>query len=280
MDAYDDLDGPVDPLEEERSYRRKAMYRSWFCPGAGYALVGLKTAGLVTFLATLGVQPAFAWVALDPQAVSAWTALGLFAFAAIMSLAEQVACKRATLRPPGPTFLVKVFPVAGILLWGAIGGGLFMLITAFGSVRFAGDGMSPTFDKGELLLYCKRRDPDPLPRGTVLSYRLSETTGWGRPGMLTVSRILAVPGDTLAIRGGVYVVNGKPGPVAPPPPPVPVISVPTEPDVLTVPEGRYFVVQDHPSAYDSQVLSWVEADKVVSDRFYYFRKGTFLHLVK
>ena len=94
------------------------------------------------------------------------------------------------------------------------------------------------------------------------------------PGIL--GPILAVAGDRLAVRGGRYVVNGEPGPaVAVTQPYEPVVSVPTEPDAITVPDGRYFVVQDDPAnGYDSRVLSWVQGHNIVADRMYYLsRRG-------
>ena len=86
-----------------------------------------------------------------------------------------------------------------------------------------------------------------------------------------MSRILAVPGDRLAVRGGKYVVNGEPGPaVADTRPYAPVLDVPQEPDAITVPEGRYFIVQDDPTnSYDSRRYPWVEGRNIVGDRMYY-----------
>ena len=59
---------------------------------------------MLTYVAVLGLFPAVAWVALRPHATSAWTALGVFTVAAVLSVAEQLACKWALPRPAGPRF--------------------------------------------------------------------------------------------------------------------------------------------------------------------------------
>ena len=70
-------------------------------------------------------------------------------------------------------------------------------------------------------------------------FRLSDSTRWGHPGTLTICRILALPGDRLSLRGGVYVVNGEPTSVfASPRPQAFALHVPTEPDALTVGAGE------------------------------------------
>jgi len=264
-------DAPALSVHDDRAFRRRATIRSWVCPGAGFAFLGRNGAALLTYTATLGLLPAATWVALQPRAAAAWAALGVFALAAALSLTEQVACRRATLRPPGPGFLVAGLPVAGTLVWAAAVGALVVLFFGFGSLRMGGTGMSPTLEKGERLLYSKRINPDRLGRGAVILYQLSERSAWGQPGSLTLSRILAVPGDRLSVRGGAYVVNGAVGPaVADTRPYAPVVSVPSEPDGITVPEGHYFITQDDPEAsYDSRVLSWVEGRHVVANQMFY-----------
>src|SRR5437762_1172063 len=98
-------DGPTAPGQDDRLFRRRALYRSWACPGAGYAFLGRKGAALLTYVAALGILPTVAWVALQPQTAAAWAALGVVALAAILSVAEQFACKWAAPQPAGPRFL-------------------------------------------------------------------------------------------------------------------------------------------------------------------------------
>jgi len=265
------LGGAADTEKADRAFRRKALHRSWLCSGAGFAFLGRRQAALLTYIAVVGLLPMVTWVALRPSAASAWAVIGLFTAAAVLSVIEQFACKWATPRPAGPEFLVSGLPVAAVLFWTAIVGTLAVLYWGFGSLQLAGAGMSPTLEKGGRMLYSKRADPGRHQRGAVVVYGLSDSSAWGQPGWLTVGRILAVPGDRLAVRGGRYVVNGAPGPaVAVTEPHGPVVSVPSEPDAVTVPEGRFFVVQDDPAnGYDSRVLSWVEGRNIVADRMYY-----------
>lgn len=270
MHDNDILSGSAESGQDNRSFRRRALYLSWVCPGAGFALLGHKGTAMLTYIAALGLLPAVTWVARQPHAIAAWV-VGVFAVAAMLSLAEQFACKWATPQPARTSFLVGSFPAASILFWAAFVGALGVFFSGFGSFQTAGAGMSPTLEKGERFLYSKRVDPGRHRRGAIILYRLSEHSAWGQPNWLTVSRILAVPGDRLTIRGGIYVVNGEAGPaVAGTQPYAPVVNVPSEPDATTVPEGQYFIVQDDPAAsYDSQVLSWAEGRNIVADRIYY-----------
>jgi signal peptidase I len=275
-------DGPIEADPSERAFRRKALIRSWFCPGAGFALLGQKGLGLLTFLASFGMLPAIIWIALQPVAAAAWTALGILVVALTLSLTEQFACKRAALQPLRSHFLVTRFPVAVILFWSTAVCAMIALILGFGSLQLAGSGMSPTLGKGERFLYSKRLDADRLQHGTVIVYRLSDASAWGKAGWLTVGRILATPGDRLAIRDRSYVVNGKVGPVVADTRPYdPVVSVPSEPDAITVLENHYFVAQDNPSGgYDSRVLSWVQGENIVADRLFHFGVHDFLRPVE
>src|SRR5579859_8186457 len=88
--------GLIEPNQSDRAFRRRALIRSWFCPGAGFALLGLRGFGLLTFLASFGMLPAIIWIALQPIAAAAWTALGILVVALTLSLTEQFACKWGT----------------------------------------------------------------------------------------------------------------------------------------------------------------------------------------
>src|SRR4051812_42005088 len=81
--------GAAESLHGDRVFRRRAMTRSWVCPGAGYALLGHRGAALLTYAVTIGLLPAVAWVALRPGASAAWAALGVFVLAGILGLVEQ-----------------------------------------------------------------------------------------------------------------------------------------------------------------------------------------------
>jgi signal peptidase I len=147
---------------------------------------------------------------------------------------------------------------------------LVLFLARFGSAQATNDGMSPTLQKGERLLYEKRINRPNLRRGAVIIYRLSERSEWGNPGVLMVSRILAVPGDQLSIRDGKYLVNGHEVRSVPPMrTDTRVIPVPSAPKAISIPANHYFVIQDSPTTgLDSRVLSWVERDEIEGARLY------------
>ena len=55
---------------DEAELRMKAVKRSWICPGAGFALVGNRTYAVLTFVASLCILPAVAWLAFQPTTTS------------------------------------------------------------------------------------------------------------------------------------------------------------------------------------------------------------------
>jgi signal peptidase I len=204
--------------------------------------------------------------------------LGVFVLAASMSVAEQFVIWTTTPRPPRLSFLVGGFIFSAVAVWAAVVGTLALIMTGFGYLQVAGSGMSPTLLKGERLLYAKRLDTERLRHGSVVLFRLSEKSAWGQPGWLTVGRILAVPGDRLAIRDRSYTVNGGPGPpIAVTKPYAPILRVPEEPESITVPGECYFIVQDDPlNSYDSRVLFWMEGNAVASEQLFYLNgRGLF-----
>jgi signal peptidase I len=164
----------------------------------------------------------------------------------------------------------------------AVGIVLVVIVTSFRALQIEGGGMFPTLEKEELFLYHKHALDEHLHRGKVIVYKLSDQSGWGQPGTLVVSRILAVPGDQLSIQNGRYLLNGEPssevgatGRYAP------VIAVPRTPETIQVPENCYFIVQDSPKrGFDSRVLSWAQRRNIVSTRLYYLRGHSILGSVE
>jgi len=247
-----------------------AIGRSWFCPGAGFALLGRDRLAIATYLVSLGAVGSLGWLIRAPGAISLWATLGLICASGGLWLAEQVVCRLLSPRAPKPRFLVEGFRVAGALGWFATAAVLALFLARFGSAQVAGDGMSPTLEKGERLLYEKRVNPAHVGRGAVIVYRLSDRSDWGEPGMLMIARILAVPGDQLSIRDGKYLVNGEESQsVAGTGSHAHVIPIPSAPRTLTLPANRFYVVQDSPDrGLDSRVLSWVEMDEIEGARLY------------
>jgi Signal peptidase, peptidase S26 len=197
---------------DDRALRTKAVWRSWICPGAGFALLGRDKFALATCFASLGTLFSFAWLAIQPGAAAVWTVLAAVAVATALWLAEQLAVKRLGPRTPAPGFLVSGFLFASAATWLGAVIVLVLLLTRFGSLQLAGSGMSPTLEKGERVLYDKRVEPERLRRGAVILYKVPNGSAWGEPGWLVVSRVLAAPGDRLSIQSGRYLVNGRAAP--------------------------------------------------------------------
>jgi signal peptidase I len=157
-----------------------------------------------------------------------------------------------------------------------------MIWFSFGSLFLAGPGMSPTLEKGELVVYHKRVFDDRLVPGRVIVYKSSDRSAWGDPGLIVISRILAVPGDRLSLQGTKYMTNGQAGPVIGPTGKyTPVISIPQDPEAIQIPEDSYFIVQDSPAGgFDSRILSWVLRKDIVSTDLYYLRADRLLKTVR
>jgi signal peptidase I len=89
-----------------------------------------------------------------------------------------------------------------------------MLGTVVGPVPLAkqfylpSEAMEPTLLKNDRIL-AWMRPPDPLRRGDVILFRKGEST-W-------IKRVAALPGDRIALRGGIVILNGRPIPQIPEP---------------------------------------------------------------
>jgi signal peptidase I len=217
------------------------------------------------------ITPAVAWLAVQPTAASLWTTIALLVIATVLWLAEQYAVKKGAVRAPGPSILVRGFIASGTLMCLAAVVVACLLLAAFGSLRMAGTGMSPTLEPGERLLYHKRVDWDLVTPGAVIVYKNASESAWGQPGWIMISRIIAGPGDKISLHNEQYVVNGdvralvgETGQYEM------ALDIPASPQSLTVPENCYFMVQDSPlGGLDSRVLSWARAENIVASRLWY-----------
>jgi signal peptidase I len=258
--------------KDEAEIRNRAIKRAWLCPGAGFALVGARTYAIATFVASLGILPALAWIAFRPSAVSLWTTIAVLAIATSLWAAELISIKKAALHAPSPSILDRQFVALTCTMWFAAILAASLFFSAFGSLRMGGSGMRPTLEKAERLIYHKHVDWQSVIPGAIVVYKNADDSAWGRSGWLVVSRILAGPGDNISIQNENYIVNGAAGP------PVAdtgdygvVLDIPLSLKSLTIPNDCYFIVQDSPSGgFDSRVLSWVRADKIVGSRLWRF----------
>jgi signal peptidase I len=270
------------PAAVDPDLRKKAVARSWLCPGAGFALVGQHRVAWLSYAAPFAGLAACVWLAVEPEGLALGILAAAFLAGLVLWVGEQVACRKAALRTPRPRFLTGGFlPVATVLVWLAGVGMVVLVITFYGTLAVGGSGMSPTLEWGERLVYHRRVEPDQLRRGGIILYHVPPKSSWGEPGSLVVSRILAVQGDRLSIHNARYVLNGVPGPLAASAGGLPIVlPVPLAPHTVTVPRGCFFVVQDSPiGAFDSRVLSWVRREDVVSTNLYYLSGQGFLRPV-
>ena len=167
-------------------------------------------------------------------------------------------------------------------MWLAVAVAVGLLVAEFRPLRMVGSGMEPTLEEAERLVYHRYVDRQSVRPGAVIVYENAEDSGWGEPDWIVISRVLAGPGDEIAIQDGRYVVNGTAGPpVAAPGRYDVVVNVPASPESVTVPDGRYFVVQDAPNgSLDSRVLSWVHTDDILASRLWYLSPRGFFKPVE
>jgi signal peptidase I len=270
-------------LKSEADLRAKAFSRSCVCPGAGFALLGKPRASMLSFLTSLGVFAALILLCLAPGSVSGGIILIAILAATIISIAELYAAKKGELTSGERPFLARFYvPAVALQVTFAIAV-IALFVSSFGALIMAGNGMSPTLDNGERLIYHKRVNLDALGHGEVMAYKLSANSRLKTQGFtVVVGRILAVPGDELAIQGQRYLVNGQvQSIIASLGKYMPVIDVPNAPRHIIVPPDCYFMVQDHSKgSLDSRVLSWALAKNIVGAKLWLLSSRGFFTPVK
>jgi signal peptidase I len=173
-----------------------------------------------------------------------------------MAVSEETRTQRRRRFVPLAVALLAIVLALGVMLW-----------RAFGVLRVQGVGMAPTLEPGDTLVYRKDVQADDLRAGRLVIYRINPANTWIKRCVLVTARLVATPGDSIAIRAGRYVINGQPtrqavGSVMHY---TRAVAVPDEPGALTVPEACYFVAPDNPRmSFDSQVLSWARREDMVS----------------
>lgn len=120
-----------------------------------------------------------------------------------------------------------------------------------------------------------------LPAAAWLAFRPATDSLLSTIAVFAIGIILWLV-EQIAIQDGRYLVNGTAGPpVAAPGRYDVVVNVPASPESVTVPDDRYFVVQDAPSrSLDSRVLSWVHTDDILASRLWYLSPRGFFKPVE
>jgi signal peptidase I len=291
--AHDEEDYTPPPDPQEKAATDLAFTRMiarlwvWLCPGAGYAGAGLPVIALVSYSIWFVFYAALVVFLFTVNPVALWMLWGSFAAGLFLWLVEIVLVWVPTSRPPAPRFLIRLPIAAMVAVWlmSFAGAGLFVL--KVGSVVQRRDDMTPTVKEGEQVVYLNRVEEPQLNRGTLILFRASRDSAMNNPGTPVFGRIVAVPGDRIAIEGGRYIINGETGPEASDNPPGRgriwywLFDLPAAPATLCVPENCYFVRTDcWPYPEDSRVLSWAERDNIVSTRIWYLRSSQFLDRVE
>jgi signal peptidase I len=258
------------PAESPQRVRRTARRRGAFLAGCGLAYLGYSLSAWLGLLAVgvfEGGAVAFA-VAFEPTA--AWVALGGLLAGAALSLLEYALLAVVPIRPGhGRDWVSHHFVALCLGAYTAVAAVLVLLVLQVRPWVVPGDGMAPSIAEGTLLLRHRSTGRPDMAPGRSVAFRVPEGTAGWRPGDILLARVLAGPGDRLAVREGRYEVNGRSGPaVSEAGGRTVVLVVPLAPDTLTVPDDCWFVTPDNPQAApDSRVLGWVRPGDVVATRF-------------
>jgi signal peptidase I len=280
------------PVDEPASinvfeFRKMARRRALLCPGAGWAYLSRPGLARLTFGTTLAMLLVASWTAWRPTGASAWTTLALLAasiglivvelfqtfivWPAARSSADVVSSKG------GRHLAGAVILTAAAVLLGAL------IATSYRPLVIQGDAMVPTVSNGDKLYFRKGVDRTDLKPGKLILFTCSPNSIMTTPDEYMLGRIIAMPGDAIETREGIYYVNdvsvrraGSRGQDQP------ALIIPEatrkvggrEPPPARVPIDKYFIVQDSiEGGRDSRVLSWVELENIKSTELFSFQRG-------
>ena len=258
------------PDQDVFAFRKLARRRAWICPGAGFAMIGRKPLGRLTYFTGLAALAAATATALQPSAALVQVTFAAVVLATLLWIIEIIATMNAW--PPGdPTVAAGRRHITGalVLTLAAVGFGLAMFLS-FQLIAIQDEGMAPAVWSKERLLFHRHVDRDRLQRGALILFELPPENNFTEAGTLMLGRIMAVPGDKVSLSNFRYRVNDTLENATPPETDLPkALNVPREPQSLTVPADCYFVVQDNrETGLDSQVVGWAKLDLIVSTSFF------------
>lgn len=154
-------------------------------------------------------------------------------------------------RRPG---CVRLIITSIILLVLAIIWALFMA-GDFRAFEVIGHSMLPTLSRGDRII-AERVDPTTLKRGDIVVVDLPS-----EDGSELIKRLVALPGDTIYIRGGVFYVNGHPENDAPKDI-VPFDNTVLTPKIHLGPHSYYVLGDNRPISYDSEDFGPVSGNEI------------------
>ena len=263
--AADSLE-PVDPT----ALRKKARLRCTLWAGCGFGTLGHLPAAIAGILVLWLWLASIVWFCLELTSMTFWLAVIMSVLTVAFWAVEYVLIGKVRVVPGGRFFQEYWLLVAGRGYVG-IAAVLAIYFLLVGTYKVAGTGMKGTLEPGDIVLHHKGALVEkPYPAQLILFRAPAESS---LRGQVVAARILAVPGERLSRQGNHYVVGGRVSrPVGAVGSLRPVLVIP--PGGTTVPAGSYFVVQDDPSAFDSQVFGWVRTDDILATRLLRFSGWT------
>lgn len=137
-----------------------------------------------------------------------------------------------------------------------IGAGVFLVVEFVVSLRVVvGDSMSPTLKSWDLCLMQRVYHYEPR-RAEIVTFRTADD-----PPLYFVKRVIALPGETIAIEHGVFQINGKPLPE-----PYTTGNPEWQMDPTPVPAGKVFVVGDNRDFEREAYVQGLVATRLVQAR--------------
>jgi signal peptidase I len=189
-----------------------AAVLSLVAPGLGHLYGGRLVEGLALFLVSLLFVPLVVLAALQEPStpvlvglIAAGVALlGVYGYSAAGAYrTARRQRERYEPREYNRPALYVLFALVGIVY--AVGGAWFVP-HVFAAFLLPTGSMAPTFLSGDHVLVNKLAYQRRVPRrGDVIVFRVP-----GKPGFNWIKRVIALPGDTVEVRGTEVLVNGKP----------------------------------------------------------------------
>jgi signal peptidase I len=253
--------------DSEQAIKKAARQRSTLVSGTGFALMGYPVAAALGLAEMAILVAGVAILAFFPNAVTAWLALAFLLGSVLFFAIEYLAVGRLTVHPSGEASLIsRHFKGVCAIAYSGLAAAAICFLLNYGTLALTGDGMTPIVNSGERVLYHKRIVAADLVPGRIVAFQISGKSSWGAPGAIVIGRILAAPGDAIAIQETRYRVNGKAtAEVSPAGSHRVVLDIPDTPAQTIVPSDCFFIVQEQPSkALDSRTLSWAERENIVA----------------
>ncbi|SRR5258706_10906268 len=125
-----------------------------------------------------------------------------------------------------------------------------------------GESMAPTLHTWDICLMRVERHYEPQ-RGDIVAFRTADD-----PPLYFVKRVIALPGETIAIKSGVVLVNDQPLPE-----PYTSINPNWQLEATPVPAGKIFVIGDNRDFTRDEVVHGLVATRLVTAHMLWHTKS-------